>query len=184
MWRVILKTSRADGKNPIKAWKEHNADLDARCSYLDGLGLKALEYKSANGTDFYVELNEDGRFCGGKEKTLHGRVFNPNIPSEEVFTSPKAGAAEGIVYSTKPLSYMGELIENFSVRFAGGKVVGTSDATTDFPASRPVSPADLLGSIYELCGVNPDQPFPSNPIGLKSPILESKAATRLREIYR
>ena len=68
--------------------------------------------------------------------------------------------------------------------FAGGKVVGTSDATTDFPATRPVSPADLLGSIYELCGVNPDQPFPSNPIGLKSPILESPAATRLREIYR
>ena len=68
--------------------------------------------------------------------------------------------------------------------FAGGKVVGSSDATTDFPATRPVSPADLLGSIYELCGVNPDQPFPSNPIGLKSPILESKAATRLREIYR
>ena len=68
--------------------------------------------------------------------------------------------------------------------FAGGKVVGSSDATADFPASRPVSPADLLGSLYELCGINPDQPFPSNPIGLKSPILESKASTRLRELYR
>ena len=68
--------------------------------------------------------------------------------------------------------------------FAGGKVVGASDATTDNVAARPVSPADLLGSIYELCGVNPDLPFPPNPIGLKSPILESKAETRLREIYR
>ncbi|MBQ8309270.1 MAG: aminopeptidase [Clostridia bacterium] len=122
MWKVILKTSRADGKNPVQAWKEHNADLDKRCAYLNGLGLKYLEYKSANGTDLKVELNEDGIFCGGKEKTLKGRIFNPNIPTEEVFTSPKAGAAEGIVYSTKPLSYMGELIENFSLRFENGKV--------------------------------------------------------------
>ena len=123
MWEVILYTSRADGKNPIKAWKEHNADLAARCDYLNSLGLKYLEYKSANGTDFKVELNEDGIFCGGDEKTLKGRVFNPNIPTEEVFTSPKAGSADGIVYSSKPLSYMGEVIENFSVRFENGKAV-------------------------------------------------------------
>ncbi len=123
MWKVILYTSRADGKNPVQAWKQHNAELDARCAYLNGLGLQYLEYKSANGTDFTVELLEDGVFCGGNEKTLKGRVFNPNIPTEEVFTSPKAGAAEGIVCSTKPLSYMGELIENFSLRFENGKVV-------------------------------------------------------------
>ena len=123
MWKVILKTSRADGKNPVKAWKEHNADLDARCAYLNALGLQYLVYTSSNGTNLKVELNEDGIFCGGNEKTLKGRVFNPNIPTEEVFTSPKAGSAEGIVYSTKPLSYMGELIDNFSLKFEGGKVV-------------------------------------------------------------
>ena len=123
MWKVILHTSRADGDDPIGAWKAHNDDLDARCAYLNALGLKYLEYKSANGTDLIVELLEDGIFAGGNEKTLQGRVFNPNIPTEEVFTSPKAGAAEGIVYSTKPLSYMGELIENFSMRFEGGRVV-------------------------------------------------------------
>ena len=122
MWKVILYTARADGKNPVKDWKEHNADLEKRCNYLNSLGLNYLEYKSSNGTDFRVELNEDGLFCGGDEKTLKGRVFNPNIPSEEVFTSPKAGAAEGIVYATKPLSYQGQLIENFSVRFTNGRV--------------------------------------------------------------
>ncbi|MBE7077553.1 MAG: aminopeptidase [Clostridiales bacterium] len=123
MWKVILLTARADGKNPIAAWKEHNADLDARCAYLNGLGLKYLEYKSSNGTDFTVELMPESIFAGGKEKTLQGRIFNPNIPTEEVFTSPKAGAAEGIVYSSKPLSYMGELIEDFSLRFENGSVV-------------------------------------------------------------
>lgn len=122
LWQVILYTARADGKNPIAAWKEHNANLKKRCDYLNSLSLSALEYKCANGTDFKVWLNEDGLFTAGSEKTRGGRVFHPNIPSEEVFTSPKAGKAEGIVYSTKPLSYQGELIENFSVRFTGGKV--------------------------------------------------------------
>ena len=97
--------------------------MDARCAYLNGLGLKYLEYKSSNGTDFTVELMPESIFAGGKEKTLQGRIFNPNIPTEEVFTSPKAGAAEGIVYSSKPLSYMGELIEDFSLRFENGSVV-------------------------------------------------------------
>ena len=123
MWKSILHASRADGKNPVAEWKAHNADLSARCEYLNSLGLQFLEYKSANGTDLKVELLADGVFAGGSEKTLQGRVFNPNIPTEEVFTSPKAGAAEGIVYSTKPLSYMGELIDEFSLRFERGKVV-------------------------------------------------------------
>lgn len=123
LWKVILYTARADGRSPIAEWKKHNADLDARCAYLNNLGLKYLEYASGNGTNLKVELNEDGLFAGGKEKTLQGRVFNPNIPTEEVFTSPKAGSVEGIVYSSKPLSYMGELIENFSVRFENGRAV-------------------------------------------------------------
>jgi len=123
LWEVILQTARADGDNPIAAWKTHNDDLKNRCAYLNGLGLKYLHYTSKNGTNLTVQLNDDGVFCGGQETTLQGRVFNPNIPSEEVFTSPKAGAVDGIVYATKPLSYMGELIENFSVRFQDGKAV-------------------------------------------------------------
>ena len=88
MWKAILSAARADGKNPVKDWKEHNADLHARCEYLNNLGLKYLEYKSANGTDFKVELMEDGIFAGGQEKTLKGRVFNPNMPTEENFCMP------------------------------------------------------------------------------------------------
>ena len=123
LWKVILYTARADGKNPVTAWKEHNQDLRARCDYLNGLGLQYLEYKSGNGTNFKVELMERSMFCGGMEKTIKGKSFNPNIPSEEVFTTPMAGRAEGIVYSSKPLSYMGELIDEFSIRFENGKAV-------------------------------------------------------------
>lgn len=123
LWDAILAASRADGPDPVREWHRHNDALAQRCDYLNRLKLVSLEYKSSNGTDFKVGLIENSRFCGGGEETLGGAYFNPNIPSEEIFISPKAGEAEGIVYSTKPLSYQGELIENFSVRFEGGKVV-------------------------------------------------------------
>ncbi len=179
MWRVILHTSRADGKNPVKAWKEHNADLDARCAYLNALGLKALEYKSANGTDFYVELNEDGRFCGGKEKTLKGRIFNPNIPTEEVFTSPKAGAAEGIVYSTKPLSYMGELIENFSVRFEGGKVVEVKAEKGEELLKQMVSMDEGAGKLGECALIPYDSPINESGVLFYNTLFDENASCHL-----
>lgn len=123
LWDAILKASRADGPDPIREWMRHNDNIAKRCDHLNRLGLTSLEYKSSNGTDFKVGLIDGALFMGGGEESLKGRYFNPNIPSEEIFISPKAGEAEGIVYSTKPLSYQGELIENFSVRFEGGKVV-------------------------------------------------------------
>ena len=124
LWEAILYTSRVDEEDPIAAWDAHNKDLADRCAYLNSLGIETLEYKSANGTDFRVGMIEDAVFLGGAEKVQGtGVIFNPNIPSEEAFISPKKGVAEGIVYSSRPLSYRGELIENFSVRFEGGKAV-------------------------------------------------------------
>ena len=123
LWDAILQASRADGPDPVRAWARHNDEIASRCDYLNRLGLVSLEYKAGNGTDFRVGLMNESLFLGGGETTLGGRYYNPNIPSEEIFTSPKAGDAEGIVYSTKPLSDQGELIEDFSVRFEGGKVV-------------------------------------------------------------
>ena len=74
-------------------------------------------------SDFTVGLIEGSQFLGGGEYTLSGNYYNPNIPSEEVFISPKRGEAEGVVYSTMPLSYRGELIEKFYIRFENGKAV-------------------------------------------------------------
>ena len=121
LWEAILRCSRAEG-NPIGNWNEHNRNLSERCRILNGLHLKKLFYRSSNGTDLTVGLMSEGVFAGGGETTLSGRYFNPNIPSEEVFTTPRRGLAEGVVYSTKPLSYQGQLIENFHLRFADGKV--------------------------------------------------------------
>lgn len=126
LWRAILTASRIDpdGKDdPVDNWHRHNEDLAMRCDYLNSLGLQSLEYSASNGTHLTVGLIEDAIFLGGGENTLLGNYFNANIPSEEIFISPMKGKADGIVYSTKPLSYRGELIENFSIRFENGKAV-------------------------------------------------------------
>ncbi len=128
LWQAILFTSRVidcNGAdlNPVAEWQKHNQSFRARCEFLNNLHIATLEYKASNGTDFKVGLIPQGLFCGGSEHTLSGEKFNPNIPSEEIFTSPKKGEAEGIVYSSLPLSYKGEMIEDFSVRFEGGRVV-------------------------------------------------------------
>ncbi len=123
LWEAILTASRVD-ENPIAAWSEHNANLKKRYEYLNSLNIKELKYNASNGTDLRVGLIDGGLFLGGGEETLGGGVYyNPNIPSEEIFTSPMRGDADGIVYSSKPLSYGGQLIENFWVKFENGKAV-------------------------------------------------------------
>ena len=130
LWEAILATSRVD-EDPIAAWENHNRDLKARCDYLNGLGIESLHYTASNGTDLTVGLIAEGVFCGGGETTQQGVFFNPNIPTEECFISPKRGVAEGIVYATKPLCYQGQLIENFYLRFEGGKAVEAKAEVND-----------------------------------------------------
>ena len=122
LWEAILYTARVTD-DPIKAWEEHNAQLKSRCDYLNSLGIESLHYTADNGTDLTVGMIPEAQFCGGGDTSLRGVYFNPNIPTEECFISPMRGKAEGIVYATKPLSYQGQLIENFYFRFENGKVV-------------------------------------------------------------
>ena len=130
LWEAILSTSRVDG-DPLAAWDAHNRDLSDRCAYLNSLGIETLEYHASNGTNLTVGMIPQARFCGGGEATDKGVFFNPNIPTEECFISPMRGQAEGIVYSSKPLSYQGQLIENFWFKFEGGKVVEAHAETND-----------------------------------------------------
>ena len=122
LWEMILFTSRVTD-DPVAAWEAHDKDLSGRCAYLNSLGIAELHYKGDNGTDLTVGMIPGGQFRGGCDTSLKGISFNPNIPTEECFISPMRGKAEGIVYATRPLSYQGQLIENFSVRFADGKAI-------------------------------------------------------------
>ena len=122
LWDAILSASRVT-EDPIKAWEAHNANMAKRCEYLNSLKIRTLHYTAENGTDLTVGMIGEGCWRGGGDTSLQGIYFNPNIPTEECFISPKRGEAEGIVYSSKPLSYRGQLIDNFSIRFENGKAV-------------------------------------------------------------
>ena len=123
LWEAILSTSRVYD-DPILEWKKHNENLAKKCSYLNDLKIRELHYTASNGTDLRVGLIPEALFAAGSEEAVgSGIYFNPNIPSEETFTSPDKDKCDGIVYSSMPLSYGGQLIENFWLRFEGGKVV-------------------------------------------------------------
>lgn len=122
LWEEILRCSRAED-DPVDAWRAHNEDLHSRCDYLNSLGIESLRYYGDNGTDLTVGMIPQAVFRGGSEKTLCDVSINPNIPSEECFISPMRGRAEGIVYATRPLSYQGQLIEDFWIRFENGAAV-------------------------------------------------------------
>lgn len=124
LWEVILSCSRALEGNPEENWRLHNLELKARADRLNAMGLVSLEYRSANGTDLKVGLIPEALFLGGAERCpVNGVLYDPNIPSEELFITPKAGSAEGIVHATMPLVFQGILIEDFWLRFEGGKVM-------------------------------------------------------------
>ncbi len=122
LWKAIIDVTRANG-NGIQNWNEHNANIIDKCKKLNDLCIKTLTYKSANGTDFTVGLHDCTNFEGGISKTLSGITYNPNMPTEECFVSPDKNTANGIVYSTKPLSVMGKLVDKFAFRFENGKIV-------------------------------------------------------------
>jgi len=122
LWEVILKCSRVEG-DAVAAWEAHNASMQAHCDHLNSLNIRKLRYTADNGTDLTVGMIPECKWCGGGDTNLQGIYFNPNIPTEECFITPRKGEAEGIVYSSKPLSYQGQLIDNFWIRFEKGKAV-------------------------------------------------------------
>lgn len=179
LWDAILKASRADASDPVREWANHNDAIARRCDYLNRLGLVCLEYKSKNGTNFKVGLVEGSFFMGGGEESLKGRYFNPNIPTEEIFISPKAGVAEGIVYATKPLSYQGELIEDFSLRFENGKVVEVKAKKNVGLLEKMISMDDGAKMLGECALIPYDSPINNSGILFYNTLFDENASCHL-----
>lgn len=119
---AIFAASRVDGDDPIGVWKAHNAELKKRSAWLNGHAFHALRF-TGPGTDLTVGLADGHEWMGGASTAKNGITCNPNIPTEEVFTTPHARRVSGHVRSTKPLSYQGTLIDEISVRFEEGRIV-------------------------------------------------------------
>ena len=123
LWVLILEVSRADGEDPESAWETHSASFEKTKRFLNGHRFDALRYESSNGTDLTVGLNAGHVWDGGAGRTQDGVTFFPNIPTEEVFTSPDCTRADGVVHATLPLVLNGQRVRDFWLRFEGGRVV-------------------------------------------------------------
>ena len=184
LWQAILYTSRVidrDGQplDPIAEWDKHNSNFAEKCNKLNALHLTALQYNASNGTDLRVGLIEQGMFLGGGEKTLSGEFFNPNIPTEETFTSPKAGEAQGIVYASMPLSYKGQLIENFSIRFEGGRAVEVHAEKNEELLKQMISMDEGAAMLGECALVPYDSPIRQSGVTFFETLFDENAACHL-----
>ena len=159
LWDAILATVRVSADNdPVAAWQAHNATFAKNAKALNDAKFDTLEYKSANGTDFRVTLNPRGVWKGGCDKTLAGVQHNPNLPTEEIFTTPLKGKAEGRLVSTKPLSYQGQLIEDFSIDFKDGKAVAWRAAKNESLLGQMLSMDEGAAYLGELALVPVESP--------------------------
>ena len=125
LWDAVLKTVRVTEENdPVEEWKAHTIFIEAKAAWLNAQGFTGLHYESANGTDFSVGLIPGAKWEGaGAVNTANGAFYIPNMPTEEIFTTPMAGACEGTLVATKPLSWNSRLIEDFSITFQNGHAV-------------------------------------------------------------
>lgn len=121
LWDAILKAVRADVDDPIEAWKQHDITLHEKVHYLNDKKYASLHFVSPN-TDLTIELPTHHLWCGASSINKNGHAFMANMPTEEVFTTPLKTGVNGTVTSTKPLSYSGTIIDNFTLTFKDGAI--------------------------------------------------------------
>lgn len=123
LWNAIFKAAKVTSDDPLATWQEHRKSFEARVKHLNDLNLKSMTYTNSLGTDLTVTFNDDYLFAGGGGYTTSNLYYFPNIPTEEIFTSPARNGTNGVVYSSLPLNYNGNLIDEFKMVFKDGKII-------------------------------------------------------------
>ncbi len=178
LWEAILATSRVTD-DPVAAWARHNRSLAEHCARLNALGIEKLHYTASNGTDLTVGMIPEAEFKGGDETSLQGIVFNPNIPTEECFITPMRGAAEGIVHASKPLSWNGQLIDGFWIRFSGGKAVEWHAEVNNEALTQIITMDEGSAYLGECALVPFDSPIQNSGILFYNTLFDENAACHL-----
>jgi aminopeptidase len=160
LWDAIFRACRVDRTDPAEAWRRHIDTLEARREHLNERAYTALRY-TAPGTDLTVGLPDGHVWKGGIDHNEQGTRFVPNIPTEEVFTLPHRGRVDGTVSSTKPLNYGGRLIENFSLTFAGGRVVAVEAESGAEVLEKLIATDEGAGRLGEVALVPHSSPISS-----------------------
>jgi len=178
LWNAIFAASRADQADPVKAWKEHDANLHARSKWLNEKRYAALHFRGP-GTDLRVGLADDHLWLGGGTTAGNGRYCIANMPTEEVFTTPHKDRVEGKVTSTKPLSHQGTMIEGISVRFEGGKIVEAHASRGEQVLQRMIETDEGARRLGEVSLVPHSSPIASSGLLFLNTLFDENAACHI-----
>lgn len=178
LWNGIFKSSRVDVADPVADWKAHNARLHARAKYMNDTRFDALHF-SGPGTDLTVGLADGHAWAGGSEEALNGVVCNPNIPTEEIFTTPHRSRVNGTVCSTKPLFHQGTLIDDISVRFEDGRIVEAHASKGENVLHRILDTDEGARRIGEVALVPHSSPISASGILYKNTLFDENASSHI-----
>ena len=178
LWAAIFKCTRADLADPVGAWEQHTKALHARTAMLNAKHYSALAYKGP-GTDFTLGLVDNHIWCGGASTAKNGILCNPNIPSEEVFTMPHRERVEGVVRSTKPLSYQGTFIDGISVRFEKGRIVEGHATTGEDIFRKMIETDEGAARLGEVALVPHSSPISASGIVFNETLYDENAASHI-----
>ena len=178
LWDAIARLCRLDRPDPMAAWQAHLSALAARSAFLNQRRHAALKY-AGPGTDLTLGLPAGHIWVGGSSESAAGVRFVPNLPTEEVFTIADRSRVDGVVRSTKPLSYAGSLIEDFSVRFERGRVVSLSAARGEAVLRQMVDTDEAAGRLGEVALVPHSSPIAASGRLFYNTLFDENAASHV-----
>jgi aminopeptidase len=178
LWNAIFAASRADQPDPLAAWKRHDANLHTRAAFMNDRRYFALHFKGP-GTDLKVGLADDHLWLGGGTTAGNGNYCIPNLPTEEVFTTPHRDRVDGIVRSTKPLSHQGTLIEDIAVRFEGGKIVEAHASKGEVVLQRMIETDEGARRLGEVSLVPNSSPISASGLLFLNTLFDENAACHI-----
>jgi aminopeptidase len=178
LWNAIAKLVRLDRPDPVGAWEEHLEALARRRDFLNGKRYSALRYKGP-GTDFTLGLAEGHLWVAGRSESRGGITFAPNLPTEEVFSMPHKDRVDGIVHSSKPLSYGGTVIENFSLTFEQGRVTKVSAQRGEAVLQKLVETDSGAGRLGEVALVPHSSPVSQSGLLFYNTLFDENAASHV-----
>jgi aminopeptidase len=178
LWDAIFETTRINGDDPVAAWKAHDAGLQKRAARLNEKRYAALQYRGP-GTDFRLGLADDHLWLGGGTTAGNGLYCIPNMPTEEVFTTPHKDRADGIVTATKPLSHQGTMIEGIQVRFEKGRIVELRASRGQEVLQRLVDTDDGARRLGEVALVPHSSPIAASGMLFLNTLFDENAASHI-----
>jgi aminopeptidase len=180
LWDAIFVASRATSDDPVAEWKRHNQSLRDRVAFLNESRFHALRFHSADGaTDLTVGLADDHLWAGGGAISGNGVFCNPNIPTEECFTTPHKDRVDGFVQASKPLSHQGTLIENIRCRFENGRIVEATATAGEDVLNRLISTDEGARQLGEVALVPASSPIAASGILYWNTLFDENAASHI-----